>query len=90
MNDISLVDIFFLITGSAVILITILLAIGLLYIIMFVRTVKSVARTAQKATELVSEDIADLSKNIRARGFSLATLFDFAKSFGKKKITRKK
>ncbi len=90
MNDISLVEIFFIITGSAVIIITILLAIGLLYVIMFVRTVKRVAKTAQKATELVSEDLADFSKNIREKGFSLATLFSFIKSLGIKKVTRKK
>lgn len=90
MNDISLVEIFFVITGSAVIIITILLAIGLLYVIMFVRTVKRVAQTAQKATEMVSEDIADFSKAVREKGFSLSTLFSFIKSLGIKKVTRKK
>ncbi len=90
MNDISLVEVFFVITGSAVIIITILLAIGLLYVIMFVRSVKRIARTAQKATELVSEDIADFSKSIREKGFTLGTLFEFVKSLGKRKITRKK
>lgn len=90
MNDISLVDIFFVITGSAVIIITIMIVIGLLYVIMFVRTIKRVAKTAQRATELVSEDISELRDNIRERGFSLSSLASFAKALGKGKITRKK
>lgn len=90
MNEISLVDIFFIITGSAVVIITIMLAIGLLYVISFIRTIRRVAHTAQRATELVSEDIADLRDNIRERGFSLSSLANFAKALGKRKITRKK
>lgn len=90
MNELTLVDIFFLITGSAVIVITILLGIGLLYVIMFVRTVKKVAHTAQKATELVSEDLADFSRNVRSHGFSLGALLGFVKSFRKRKVVRKK
>ena len=90
MNELSTADLFFIITGSAVIIITVLLAIGLFYVIMFVRTVKRVAHTAQKATELVSEDLADLRRNVKDRGFSLGALFDFAKSLGRKKVTRKK
>ncbi len=90
MTDISLVDIFFIVTGSAVILITILVAISLLYIIVFVRTIKEVAKSAQRATELVSEDIADLRSNIKQRGFSLGDIVSFAKGLGRKKVTRKK
>lgn len=90
MNDISLVDIFFIITGSAVVIITVMVAIGLLYVISFIRTIKTVAKTAQRATELVSEDIAELRNNIKQRGFSLSSLATFAKALGKRKITRKK
>ena len=90
MNDISLVDIFFIITGSAVVIITVMVAIGLLYVISFIRTIKTVAKTAQRATELVSEDIAELRNNIKQRGFSLGSLATFAKALGKRKITRKK
>ncbi len=90
MNALTTADLFFIITGSAVIIITILLAIGILYVIMFVRTVKRVAHTAQKATELVSEDLADLRKNVKERGLSLGTVFGFVKALGRKKVTRKK
>lgn len=90
MDTLTLVDIFFLVTGSAVIIITILVAIGLLYVIMFVRTAKNIARTAQIATENVSEDIAAMRKSIKENGFGLSTLVNFAKSLVKTKTSRKK
>jgi hypothetical protein len=90
METLTLVDIFFLITGSAVIIISILLAIGLIYVIMFVRTVKKVARTAQVASEGISEDIVALRKNIKDKGLGLSSLASFAAGLAKRKITRKK
>lgn len=89
MNEITLVDLFFIITGAAVIIITIMIAIGLLYIISFVRTVRRVAQTAQRASEIVSEDISDLRENIRDKGFSIGALTKFAKNVGKKSVNKK-
>jgi hypothetical protein len=90
MNELNLVDIFFIITGSAVIIVTILLAIALFYIIGFVRAMKQVAITAQRATQIVSDDIAELSHDIKQRGLRLGTLMTFFKNFGKDRSTRKK
>lgn len=90
MNTLSLVDIFFLVTGSAVIIITVLIVIGLLYIIMFVRTAKRIAQTAHRATEGISEDIDVLRKNIKEKGFGLSSVVGLLKHFGTKKTTRKK
>ena len=90
MNELSLVDIFFVITGAAVIIITVMLAIGLLYLIMFVRTIKNVARTAQRATEIVSEDLSDLRTSIKEKGVSVGAIASFAKNLGKRKVNRKK
>lgn len=90
MSTLTLVDIFFLITGSAIIILTVLIAIGLLYVIMFVRTAKKVAQTAHKATEGISDDISALRQNIKEQGFGLGALFGLVKHFGKRKSTRKK
>lgn len=90
MSSLSLTDIFFLVTGSAVIIITVLMAIGLLYIILFVRTAKNIARTALKATENVSEDIDALRKNIKEKGFGIGTLVGFATDLFKAKSKRRK
>ncbi len=86
MDNLTLVDIFFIVTGIAVIIITILLAIGILYVIMFIRTIKRVAHTAQRATEIVSEDISELRDNIREKGVNLGSLTNFAKNISKRKI----
>lgn len=90
MNDLTLVNLFFVITGTAVIIITVMLAIGLVYLIMFLRTIKRVAETAQRASEQVVDDIQDLRENIREKGFSLGAISDFAKNISKKRTYNKK
>ena len=86
MTDLTLVDIFFIITGIAIIIITAMLAIGIIYLIMFLRTIKQVARTAQRATEIVSEDIGELRDSIREKGVSVGAFTNFAKNISKRKI----
>jgi 5-bromo-4-chloroindolyl phosphate hydrolysis protein len=90
MNELSLTDIFFIITGSAVVIITIMLAIGLLYVISFIRTIRRVGKTAQRATEIVSEDISDLRDNIRENGVNLGAFAKFANNIRKGKSKSKK
>lgn len=90
MEDLSLVRIFFILTGTAVIIITILLAIGLLYLIMFLRTVRQVARTAQQASEIISEDISELRDSIKEKGMTLGAIAKFAKGMSKQRILSKK
>ncbi len=90
MNNLSLVDVFFIITGAAVVIITVMLAIGLIYVISFVRTVKKIAHTAHRTSEVVSEDLMDFSRSVREKGFSVGTLMDFVKAIGRKRIIRKK
>ncbi|HEX3095763.1 MAG TPA: hypothetical protein VHQ20_01445 [Patescibacteria group bacterium] len=90
MNNLTLVDIFFIITGSAVVIITIMLAIALVYIISFVRTIKQVARTAQRATELVTEDISNFRENIHKNGLTIGAIGALVKGLIHKKSSRKK
>lgn len=85
MQSLNIADIFFIITGTAVVIITILLIIASLYIISFVRTIRMVAKTARKATEIVSEDVIELSKNIKDKGFHLKSVAQFVKNISKKK-----
>lgn len=88
MNNIS--DVFFIITGAAVVIITVLLVIGLVYLIMFIRTAKSVAKKAVRATEIVADDLNDLRASIKDKGVSLGAVADFTKKLGRKKIYPKK
>ncbi len=90
MNDLSLVQIFFVLTGTAIIIITVLVAIGLIYVIIFLRTIKKVALTAQRATEIVSEDLGDLRDSIKEKGVSVGAFTKFAKGISRKTIFPKK
>ncbi len=89
-DQLTLVDIFFLITGSAVVIITILMVVGLLYILTFLRTIKKIAQAAHKASEGISEDIIELRKNIKQQGFGLGTIFSFIKDLAGLKGNKKK
>ncbi len=85
MSDFTLVDIFFVITGAAVVVVSIVIIVLVLYIISFIRTIKQIATTANRAAELISEDAAALRNNIKAKGFNIAALFTFLKSMSKLK-----
>ncbi len=77
METLTLTDLFFWLTGIAVIIITTLAVIALAYLIIFLRALNSVARQAKRAGEIVSEDFVTLKNNIKEKGFSLKTLITF-------------
>lgn len=77
MESLTLTDLFFWLTGVAVIIVTVLLTVALVYLIFFLRTIKRVAQQAQRATQLVSEDLVELKKDIRNRGFSFKSIIKF-------------
>lgn len=89
MDSLTLTDLFFWLTGLAVILITALLTVALLYLIFFLRAIKKVARQAQRATELVSEDLAILKKSAKDHGFSIKSLIKFLLGIKAKQNKRK-
>ncbi|MEZ4180014.1 MAG: hypothetical protein R3B41_00635 [Candidatus Doudnabacteria bacterium] len=89
MINISILDIFLIIASSAIIIVSILSIIGLIYLILFLRTIKQVANSAKRATEIVSTDIASLRDNIKKNGLSLSALAGFAKAIKKKKSKTK-
>ncbi|QQS22696.1 hypothetical protein IPM19_03635 [bacterium] len=89
MESLTLTDLFFWLTGLAVILITALLTVALVYLISFLRTIRLVARQAQRATQLVSEDLVELKKNIKDQGFSIKSLIKFLFGLKTKQNKRK-
>jgi hypothetical protein len=86
MNHDTLVEIFFTITGVAVIIIAVLLTVIGVYLISIFRTVRRIVETAEFATEVVKEDLAELRQNIKQRGFSLSAFLKFFKDMGRKRI----
>ena len=89
MDHNTLVDIFFVITAAAVIIVTILLAIGIIYIITIVRTIRRIIRTAEFAAEMVKEDVAELRQSIKSRGLTLGALAGFFKGLGRRHTASK-
>ena len=92
----TLVDIFFIITGVATVIVTILLAIGILYLITIFQAIKRIVRTAEFASKVISEDVMELRDNIKERGLSFGAFASFltglakGQIFGKKKKSSKK
>jgi hypothetical protein len=90
MDTITVTDLFFIITGVAIIIITTLIVVALLYIIFFIRAVRAVVNQAQRAGEMITDDLKDFGKNIKQQGFSLRSLITFLFGLKAKQNKRKK
>jgi hypothetical protein len=84
MSDFMKQDIFFFVTTIAVAVLTILLAILIIYIIKISSDVKHISEKARNEADLISQDLSDLRRNI-GRGFKLKYLFSFFNNLRKKK-----
>lgn len=89
MNHDILVDLFFTITAAAVILITVLIAVVLIYAISIIYSLRRIIRSAEFAAEMIKEDLSELRQNLKTHGLSLRALLGFLKSLGRRRIKRK-
>lgn len=89
MDNIVQSDIFFFITGVAVIGVTLVLVVAMVYIIFILKDIKQILSTAKKETEYLAEDIADLRANVREKGMKISSILDFVQSIRKRKVTKK-
>ncbi len=78
-------DIFFFVTTISVIIITLGLAIGLIYLIKILHTIKRISQRAEDTANLVADDIVELRNTIKDEGFSPKRILSFFK-----KKTRKR
>lgn len=85
MPENTLVQIFFIITGFAVVIITVAITALVLYIISFIKTVKKVVTTANRAAEIISEDAMALRESLKTKGLNASALITFVKSMIKLK-----
>ncbi len=70
-------DIFFFITSVVVVLIGIASLVALVYGILILKDLRRVTSTVRDETGRIAEDVADLRKDLRRKGFQLGLLFDF-------------
>lgn len=60
MNEVLLTNVFFIITGSAVILCTLFLCVALFHVIKVVRVLRRIFDTIEAGTEVIAEDMQQI------------------------------
>ena len=78
-------DVFFFITSIAVIVIAILFAILIVYWIRISKDVKDISNKARNETDLITEDIDELRRNIKTQGAKIRFFKKFFSRFYRKK-----
>jgi len=79
MSDFVKMDVFFVVTTIAVIVVGCMLALSLYYIIRILRNVDHVSHIVSEEGDLVRGDIAEMRSAIKREGFKWATLGAFAR-----------
>lgn len=85
MSDFAKMDIFFVITSSAVVLLGILFAVLIVYIIKISRDIKYISQKARGEADLISQDLSELRQNVKDKGAKLKFFASFFNNLSKKK-----
>lgn len=84
MQDFIKQDVFFFITTVAVLTVTLLLAIFLVYVIRIARSVDKITTKVRQETDMISEELGELRRNIKKEGVRLKHLANFANNLVKR------
>jgi hypothetical protein len=84
MNEFLKQDIFFFVTTIAVVILTLLLAILVIYLIKISRDVKYISQKAKHEANLISEDISELRQNIKDKGAKFKYFMSFFNNLKRK------
>jgi uncharacterized protein YoxC len=90
MSSVVQSDVFFFITGFAVILLSLALFVALVYVILVFRKVKEILEVAKRETQLIAEDIDALRSNVKQEGLKMKSFLSFIQSIYKRKKSNKK
>ena len=77
MNDFLKMDIFFVVTTLAVVLVTTLIALALIRIIRILNNVEDISKMVEEEGKLLRSDIADARANVRTEGFKVKHVVQF-------------
>ncbi len=83
-------DIFFIITSVAVVALSLVFLVILIYVAYIVKELHKIMRVVHRESELISEDIAELRDKVAVQGFKWASLFMFFRKLWKHKQSKKK
>lgn len=82
-------EIFFFITSIAVVILTILLGMAVVYLIRILRNVDDISKKAKDEAALIKEDVADLRQNIRDEGIKVKSFVSFFNKLKGRKKSKK-
>lgn len=71
-------DIFFAITAVAVVVLSVLVGVAVVYIIRILQNVREISDTAKREAHLLAADIDDLRTGVKTKGSRLKSFFNFA------------
>jgi len=77
METLARSDLFFLITGTAVIVLSLALLALIIYVTHLVRELKDIVRIVKRETELISDDIAELRDRVAVEGVKISSFWLF-------------
>jgi 5-bromo-4-chloroindolyl phosphate hydrolysis protein len=77
MTEFAKMDIFFLITSIAVVVLTALLAVLAIYIIKISSDIKYISGKAKNEADFIAKDLSDLRENVREKGANLKYFASF-------------
>ena len=83
MNEILITNIFFIITGTAVLIVTTLLSIVLFKALKLLKTIDDFTHKAKKEGEDILIDIKNFRENLGEKEFNFFTLVDFFRNKNK-------
>jgi hypothetical protein len=79
MSEFAKMDIFFVVTTIAVVIVAALFTIALYYIVRILRNVDHVSQIVSEEGDLMREDIAQMRSSIKREGFKISHLASFAR-----------
>jgi cell division protein FtsL len=88
MTEVVHADIFFFITAIAVVLVTILFSIALVFAIFILRDIRAVTMKVRKASDELEQDFESLRLQMKNEGVRVKTIFELALGFLKRQIPR--
>lgn len=89
MDSFARSDLFFIITGTAVVLLSLVFLVILIYVAYIVRKLHYILEIVHRESELISEGFGDLRTKVLAGGLNWSLIFTFLRKLWKFKTSKK-
>ncbi len=83
-------EVFFFITGTAVVVLSVVLLVALYYLIKILRDVKEISRTVKRESELIASDVDAVRRSIKKKGKQVGAFIKRAASPNSKRKAKHK